>query len=272
MSSPEETNSGPVIRDHRRIDPVTGQVRDPGRTGQAQQAGAPRGPATAARGSAAGKPRPGRHAASKPGGTPGLEGTAAGGEPAPSPAAGAAPGQRAEEPGREEAAAADRQVADQLAERTADLQRVTAEYANYRKRVERDRIAVREQALANVLSGLLPVLDDIGRAREHGELVGGFKSVAESLEAAVTKLGLDSFGEQGEPFDPKVHEALMHSYSPDVTEATCVQILQPGYRVGDRVLRPARVAVAEPGEPEEDHGPGGPAGPADSQESRADHD
>ena len=263
MSSPEDTSTGPVIRDLRRIDPATGQVRDPGRTGPAQQGGTPRG---------AGKPRPGKHAASKPGGTPGLEGTAAGGEPAPAPAAGAAPGQRAEEPGREEAAAADRQVADQLAERTADLQRVTAEYANYRKRVERDRVAVREQALANVLYGLLPVLDDIGRAREHGELVGGFKSVAESLEATVAKLGLDSFGEQGEPFDPKVHEALMHSYSPDVTEATCVQILQPGYRVGDRVLRPARVAVAEPGEPEEDHGPGGPAGPADSQESRADHD
>jgi molecular chaperone GrpE len=147
-----------------------------------------------------------------------------------------------------------RKAAEQLAERTADLQRVTAEYANYRKRVERDRVAVREQALANVLYGLLPVLDDIGRAREHGELVGGFKSVAESLEAVMAKLGLDSFGDPGEPFDPKVHEALMHSYSPDVTEATCVQILQPGYRVGDRVLRPARVAVAEPGEPEEDGG------------------
>jgi molecular chaperone GrpE len=155
-------------------------------------------------------------------------------------------------------------VADQLAERTADLQRVTAEYANYRKRVERDRVAVREQALANVLSGLLPVLDDIGRAREHGELVGGFKSVAESLESAVAKLGLDSFGEQGEPFDPKVHEALMHSYSPDVSEPTCVQILQPGYRVGDRVLRPARVAVAEPSEPAQ-------VGEA-VQESRAEHD
>jgi molecular chaperone GrpE len=113
--------------------------------------------------------------------------------------------------------------------------------------------------VANVLSGLLPVLDDIGRAREHGELVGGFKSVAESLEAAVTKLGLDSFGENGEPFDPKVHEALMHSYSTDVTEPTCVQILQPGYRVGERILRPARVAVAEPAGPEgQDDGPGGP--------------
>jgi molecular chaperone GrpE len=135
----------------------------------------------------------------------------------------------------------------QLAERTADVQRIQAEYANYRKRVERDRIAVREQALANVLGELLPVLDDIGRAREHGELSGGFKSVAESLESTVAKLGLVSYGEQGEPFDPTIHEALMHSYSDQVSEPTCVQILQPGYKVGDRTLRPARVAVAEPG-------------------------
>jgi molecular chaperone GrpE len=130
---------------------------------------------------------------------------------------------------------------------------VTAEYANYRKRVDRDRLAVREQALANVLNALLPVLDDIGRAREHGELVGGFKSVAESLESAVTKLGLTSFGTEGEPFDPKVHEALTHSYSTEVTEPTCVQILQPGYMVGERILRPARVAVAEP---DDSAGPG----------------
>jgi molecular chaperone GrpE len=142
----------------------------------------------------------------------------------------------------------DRGAAERLAERTADLQRVQAEYANYRKRVERDRVAVREQALANVLSGLVPILDDIGRAREHGELNGGFKSVAESVEATTAKLGLESFGEAGEPFDPRVHEALMHSYSAGVSEPTCVQILQPGYRVGDRILRPARVAVAEPGD------------------------
>jgi molecular chaperone GrpE len=134
-----------------------------------------------------------------------------------------------------------------LAERTADLQRLQAEYANYRKRVERDRLAVREQALANVMHGLLPVLDDIGRAREHGELTGGFKSVAESLEGIVVKLGLTSFGESGDPFDPTLHEALMHSYSADVTEPTAVQILQPGYKVGERIIRPARVAVAEPG-------------------------
>lgn len=134
----------------------------------------------------------------------------------------------------------------QLAERTADLQRLQAEYTNYRRRVERDRVAVREQAVAGALTELLPVLDDIGRARDHGELTGGFAKVAESLEAALTKLGLSPFGQKGEPFDPTVHEALMHSYSPDVTEPTAVEVLQPGYRMGDRVLRPARVAVAEP--------------------------
>jgi molecular chaperone GrpE len=155
----------------------------------------------------------------------------------------------------------DRAAEARLAERTADLQRVQAEYANYRKRVERDRVAVREQALANVLSGLVPILDDIGRAREHGELNGGFKSVGESLEATTAKLGLESFGDAGEPFDPRVHEALMHSYSAEVTEPTCVQILQPGYRVGDRVLRPARVAVAEPDDDGGDQGsPAGHAG------------
>lgn len=90
------------------------------------------------------------------------------------------------------------------------------------------------------------MVDDIGRAREHGELVGGFKSVAESLETVAAKMGLQAFGKEGEPFDPTIHEALMHSYAPDVTETTCVAILQPGYRIGERTIRPARVAVAEP--------------------------
>ncbi|MFD3736849.1 nucleotide exchange factor GrpE [Streptomyces sp. NPDC058629] len=138
------------------------------------------------------------------------------------------------------------QVRTALAERTADLQRLQAEYQNYRRRVERDRVTVKEIAVANLLSELLPVLDDVGRAREHGELVGGFKSVAESLETVVAKLGLQQFGKEGESFDPTIHEALMHSYAPDVTETTCVAILQPGYRIGERTIRPARVAVAEP--------------------------
>ncbi|MFF8599452.1 nucleotide exchange factor GrpE [Streptomyces sp. NPDC015232] len=133
-----------------------------------------------------------------------------------------------------------------LSERTGDLQRLQAEYQNYRRRVERDRVTVKEIAVANLVTELLPVLDDIGRARDHGELVGGFKSVAESLETVVAKMGLQQFGKEGEPFDPTIHEALMHSYAPDVTETTCVAILQPGYRIGERTIRPARVAVAEP--------------------------
>ncbi|MFD7897103.1 nucleotide exchange factor GrpE [Streptomyces sp. MnatMP-M17] len=138
------------------------------------------------------------------------------------------------------------QVRMALNERTMDLQRLQAEYQNYRRRVERDRVTVKEIAVASLLTELLPVLDDIGRARDHEELVGGFKSVAESLETVVAKLGLQQFGTEGEPFDPTVHEALMHSYAPDVTETTCVAILQPGYRFGERTIRPARVAVAEP--------------------------
>jgi molecular chaperone GrpE len=242
MRSSDEESQGPVIRDRRRIDPVTGQVRDGGQADRGQ-AGPQRGPA---------QPRPGRHSVSRPGGAPGGNPEDAQQGPARQDDEGSGLAGEAGSAGRGDADA----MAARLAERTADLQRLQAEYANYRKRVERDRIAVREQALANVLTELLPVLDDIGRAREHGELAGGFKSVAESLEAAAIKLGLASYGEDGEPFDPKLHEALMHSYSPDVSEPTCIRILQPGYMVGDRILRPARVAVAEPGETDE---PGGPA-------------
>ncbi len=136
----------------------------------------------------------------------------------------------------------------EAAERLDDLKRLQAEYVNYRRRVERDRDAVRESAVALVLLELLPVLDDIGRARDHGDLTGGFRSVAETLEAAVTKLGLERYGEPGDAFDPTVHEALMHEYSDEVDVPTCTQILMPGYRYGTRILRPARVAVAEPTE------------------------
>ncbi|MFF2541264.1 nucleotide exchange factor GrpE [Kitasatospora sp. NPDC058063] len=153
----------------------------------------------------------------------------------------------------------------ELAERTGDLQRLQAEYQNYRKRVERDRLTVREIAVSNILESLIPVLDDIGRAREHGEVTGGFKSVAESLETVVAKLGLQQFGKEGEPFDPTMHEALMHSYSSDVTEDTCVQILQPGYRIGERIIRPAMVAVAEPQ-------PGSQASAPDAEPKSADAD
>ena len=272
MMSPEEENTGPVIRDRRRIDPVTGQVRDPGKPGQSgtAQSGSPaRGP---------GPGRPGRHSVSKPGSTPGSAPQADGGHdrrgaqgtPAGSTVPPDLPGDRTADDDKTAAALA------RLAERTADLQRLQAEYANYRKRVERDRVAVRERALASVLGELLPILDDIGRAREHEELAGGFKSVAESLESAATKLGLTTYGENGDPFDPNLHEALMHSYSADVTEPTCVRILQPGYKIGDMILRPARVAVAEPGDAGHDDPaePGDPvgAGPGRARNAGADAD
>jgi molecular chaperone GrpE len=191
-SEPGES-TGPVIRDKRRIDPVTGEVREP---------------QTAA---------------------------------APSPGPSAAPGRAS--------VATDTDTTElekALAERTADLQRLQAEYLNYKRRVDRDREAVKDTATAVVLTALLPVLDDIGRARDHGELVGGFKAVAESFERIVGGLGLEAFGSDGDEFDPRVHEALMHSYDDGVDRPVAKAVLQVGYRLGDRVVRPARVAVVEP--------------------------
>jgi molecular chaperone GrpE len=138
-------------------------------------------------------------------------------------------------------------VQAELAERTNDVQRLQAEFSNYKKRVERDRQAVKEAAVAGALSELLPVLDDIGRAREHGELEGGFRQVGESFEAVVAKLGLARFGASGEIFDPNLHEALMSTTSPDVDEVSVHMVFRPGYRIGERIVRPAQVQVAEPG-------------------------
>ncbi|HEX3824263.1 MAG TPA: nucleotide exchange factor GrpE [Mycobacteriales bacterium] len=181
-------DEGPIVRDRRRFDPTTGEVR----AGVAD------------------------------------------------PAASAAPvGAGAED-------AVPSELEAQIAERTADLQRLQAEYTNYRRRVERDRQAVSEAALASVFANLLPVLDDIDRARSHQEVTGGFALVADGLEATLTKLGLERYGEAGEPFDPSLHEALTHGFSAEVSEPVSAEVFQSGYRVGDRVLRPARVAVVEP--------------------------
>ena len=144
-----------------------------------------------------------------------------------------------------EEAAGDSVGAD-LVELTEDLQRLSAEYANYRRRVERDRAAVRDVAVATVVAELLPVLDDIGRAREHGELEGAFSSVGEALEQAVTKLGVERYADAGEPFDPTIHEALTAVPSAEATEPTVLEVYQPGYRFAGRVIRPARVIVAQP--------------------------
>jgi len=137
-------------------------------------------------------------------------------------------------------------VEDKIAELTEDLQRVHAEYANYRKRVERDRESMRDLALGSALAEFLPVLDDIGRAREHGDLEGAFKSVAEALESTVGRLGFERFGAVGDPFDPSLHEAISHTASAEITEPTCVSVFSPGYRYAGRVLRAAIVAVEGP--------------------------
>jgi len=131
-----------------------------------------------------------------------------------------------------------------VAELTEDLQRVHAEYANYRKRVDRDRALLRDVVTADVLAEFLPILDDIDRAREHDELHGAFKTVGESLETTISKLGLERFGTEGEAFDPMLHEALTSEASDEVSEPTVIRVYQPGYQHGERLIRPARVAVA----------------------------
>ena len=131
-------------------------------------------------------------------------------------------------------------------ERLGDLQRVQAEYVNYRRRVDRDRDVARESAVSGVLESLLPVLDDLHLARQHGDLgEGPFAAIADKLEAVLGRQGLERYGAEGEEVDPAVHEALMQS-SGDVAVTTVTTVLQPGYRVGGRVLRPARVAVTSP--------------------------
>ena len=135
----------------------------------------------------------------------------------------------------------------EVAERTADLQRLSAEYANYRRRIDRDREAVLVNARAQFVGELLTVLDDIERAGAHGDLTGPFKSVADKLISVVQKLGLEPFGTQGEPFDPSVHEAVQHEDAEVTGPAVTVlsTVMRRGYRIGDRVLRPAMVGVVD---------------------------
>lgn len=140
------------------------------------------------------------------------------------------------------------QETDPVSVLTADLQRVQAEYANYKKRVERDRSLAHELAVSSVLIELLPVLDDIERAESHGELTGGFKAVADHIASATERIGLSKYGTEGDAFDPQIHEALLHDTSADVTTSTATKILQSGYKFKDRILRPARVGVTDPQE------------------------
>jgi molecular chaperone GrpE len=150
--------------------------------------------------------------------------------------------------GTEESIAEPGQVTDPVSALTADLQRLQAEYANYKKRVERDRSLAHELAISSVLIELLPVLDDIERAQLHGELTGGFKAVADQIATTTERIGLTKYGQEGDLFDPQIHEALLHDTSADVTTSTATKILQPGYKFKERILRPARVGVTDPEE------------------------
>lgn len=138
------------------------------------------------------------------------------------------------------------QVIDPVVTLTSDLQRLQAEYANYRKRVERDRSLAHEMAIGAVLTELLALLDDVDRAEQHGELIGGFKAVADQLNTITTRIGLEKYGIEGDAFDPQIHEALMHETSTEVSVPTATKILQPGYKYKERILRPARVSVTDP--------------------------
>ncbi|WP_300682303.1 nucleotide exchange factor GrpE [Nocardioides sp.] len=138
-------------------------------------------------------------------------------------------------------------VDERIAELTGDLQRLQAEYVNYKKRVDRDRELVAQNATYKVLAPIVEVLDTIDRAREHGELEGGFKAVADQLETIVSGLGLDKFGQPGDAFDPTLHEALSHLGNEEGIETTTVKVLaKAGYRIGDRVVRAAQVLVVDP--------------------------
>jgi molecular chaperone GrpE len=184
-----------VVRDRRRIDPETGQVR--GAHEEVAAVAEEESPPTTATGAPGADPNP------------------------------------------------EAELKLQLDERTADLQRLQAEYANYRKRIDRDREVVINTAKASVATELLAVLDDVERAEQHGDLTGAFKSVADKLVTTLQRVGLEPFGHDGEPFDPSVHEAVQHSTSPEVSGPTVTAVLRRGYKFGDRLVRAALVAVTD---------------------------
>ncbi|ALC24510.1 nucleotide exchange factor GrpE [Streptomyces pristinaespiralis] len=217
-----------IIRDRRRSDPVTLELR-----GTTEEAG----PGPAANTDAAVTVRSGADA------RPDAHRQPDSAEPTAHPGPEREQGQAV---GAGEAAPEIAQLRSRLSERTADLQRTKAEYDNYRKRVRRDRRAVQQIAVSNVLGALLPVLDTVVRAREHGETSKGFTSVADLLEEQLAALGLQSVGEVGEPFDPTAHEALDYTESEEQERPVCSAVLRPGYRVGDHLLRPAQVVVTGP--------------------------
>jgi molecular chaperone GrpE len=145
---------------------------------------------------------------------------------------------------------ADKDAVDRELEIFQDLQRLQADFVNYRARVERDRGAERQLAVADTIRAFLPALDDLTRAQQHGDLQEGtpMAAIAQKLRAAGEKLGLQSFGEKGEKFDPEKHDALVQTPNPEVSEAVIADVVELGYQLGERMLRPAKVAVFVPAE------------------------
>lgn len=139
---------------------------------------------------------------------------------------------------------------DPIIDLTLDLQRLQADFSNYRKRIDRERSESTDLVTAMVLSQFLGALDDVERAQEHGELTGGFKAVADQLVNTTSKLGLTKFTDTQVGFDPNIHEALMHETSSDVQETLVTKVLRPGYKFKERVIRPAQVIVTEPADSE----------------------
>lgn len=236
----QSANQEPVVRDNRRIDPQTGDVRK----GSGADASGP-GPAGSGNGAASGS-APASGNASAPGSEDG--GTAA--------VDGVEDLIQAEDADVETSlsdtdadilAGAER---DLVAEMRNDMLRAQAELVNFRNRVERDRAANREIVIAEVLRSLLPAMDDLVRADKHGDLVEGtpLALVAQKIRAGFEKYGLRTVGEKGEVFDPNFHEALVQLPTPDVTVNTVADVIEPGYALGDRLIRAAKVAVQVPAE------------------------
>ena len=230
MARNEDEQEPVVVRDRRRIDPETGQRRSPEEDGAELGGPAQAGQVTES-----------------------MSGTLDDELAKVADAEAVEPDevvQQAPDPESADGQAADGEPAEgslekQLSDVTADLKRVTAEYANYRKRVERDRESVIASAKASVAGELLTVLDDIERAEAHGDLTGAFKAVTDKLVASLESAGLEAFGQEGDEFDPSVHEAVQHSTSSEVSGPTVTTVLRRGYRFGDRVLRPVMVAVTD---------------------------
>ncbi|HZB20881.1 MAG TPA: nucleotide exchange factor GrpE [Blastococcus sp.] len=226
MTTRDEDAPRVVIRDKRRIDPVSGAIRVPAGDQPAGTTPADPSPAQPTPHGTVREEQMSEHE------TPVAE------EPAPNPVP---PTQIPPSDGGD--------LEKQLAERTEDLQRVSAEYANYRRRVDRDRSLVVDQAAERFALQLFPIVDDIERARDHGDLTGAFKVVADRVLGLLDGLGVTSFGVAGDPFDPALHEAVIHDTSSEVSVPTATTVLRQGFRRGDRVLRSAMVAVSDPESP-----------------------